>query len=521
MLKNKELVVLLNEIKNEKDLSWRFIANEIGIHVETLRDFRKGNANRRIEAKVADFVENYKGSDKDFIHYGYIYKITNQINGKVYIGLTTKKNPRTRLQQHLRYAKGSKEERSYIHSAIAKYGEENFEFEVIESNIHDREELQQLEIDYITNYNSFGEGGYNRTTGGEGGLREGRPIVQLDKDTGKFINEFPTIIYACNELDINYGTMMSHLNGVSKTTNGFIFEYKDLYEAEDYEFQPIEFKYSPRVVQLDKTTGKLLGRYSSFINASRATGVSVDTISRMVNGKGNADDSIWMAETEYNAENFVLNLEDYVTNGVVQLDKETGELINKYYSIKEAAEACGTSISNISSSFKRNNYAVGYVWILLEEYNNGFIFDKYDYMTTIAVVQLDKDTGEYIATYDSGTIAAKALGLGIATHIAAVCKGKRHTSGGYRWLYYTDYRDGARIDFETKKATEEHIKGQYKKKFGNVQQIDKVTGELVAVFTSYAEAHRETGIRYQSIRSCAIGGLPEAGGYIWKRIKSI
>ena len=372
------------------------------------------------------------------IKHGFIYKATNLINGKVYIGMTTQAKPQHRWAEHLGKARSLVQSKSYFHHAIAKYGEENFKFEILEEGITSFEELQQLEIAYIAEYESFGKG-YNLTTGGEGGKREGTSIVQLDKDTGEYIDEFYSIVQACDELDINYGTLSSHLAGVTHTTNGFIFEYKDLYEAEDYKFQPVEFKSSPRVVQLDKITGELLGRYNSFIDASRATRVSAATIARMINDGSIADEFVWMMETEYDSEDFVFNPEDYVTHGVVQLDKDTGELINKYYSIKEAAEAHGIAISNISSSFKRRNYAAGYIWIPLEEYNNGYIFDRYNHLSTIPVVQLDKNTGECIATYDSGEEAVKAIGKGGASHISAVCKGKRHTTGGYKWMYYAEY----------------------------------------------------------------------------------
>ena len=92
-----------------------------------------------------------------------IYKHTNKINGKSYIG-QTKFNLEIRLKGHLKSVKAGSE--YAFHRAIRKYGIENFQSEILEENISDIlvEEKEQY---WIKKYNSFGEG-YNMTSGGEG-----------------------------------------------------------------------------------------------------------------------------------------------------------------------------------------------------------------------------------------------------------------------------------------------------------------------------------------------------------------
>lgn len=53
----------------------------------------------------------------------------------------------------------------------------------------------------------------------------------------------------------------------------------------------------------------------------------------------------------------------------------------------------------------------------------------------IAVNQIDKNTNEVIATYESANAAARALGKEKGNHITEVCKGIHTTAYGYKWEY--------------------------------------------------------------------------------------
>jgi len=97
-----------------------------------------------------------------------IYKITNKINGKVYIGQSW--DIERRWKEHKK-----KDRKKHLYSAFQKYGMENFCFEVIKEL---RETpltqilLDEYEIFYIKQFDSFNaEKGYNKTTGGSSGKR--------------------------------------------------------------------------------------------------------------------------------------------------------------------------------------------------------------------------------------------------------------------------------------------------------------------------------------------------------------
>ena len=103
-----------------------------------------------------------------------IYKVTNRINGKVYIG-QTKQSMQKRWSNHC--CKNS--HCSILHSAIKKYGAENFTVEQIDVACT-KDELDKKEIFWIGKYNSVAPNGYNISTGGNGN-RGHRPTAETLK----------------------------------------------------------------------------------------------------------------------------------------------------------------------------------------------------------------------------------------------------------------------------------------------------------------------------------------------------
>jgi group I intron endonuclease len=94
---------------------------------------------------------------------GKIYKATNIINGKIYIGQTVQKLE-ARINRHIRDSKSSSI--MYFHRALIKYGQDKFTWEIID-NAKTINELNQKEVYWINYYNSNNEEyGYNCNSGG-------------------------------------------------------------------------------------------------------------------------------------------------------------------------------------------------------------------------------------------------------------------------------------------------------------------------------------------------------------------
>lgn len=102
---------------------------------------------------------------------GIIYLITNLINNKQYIGLTTT-SLEERWERHLYQV--LRKEASLLHKAIAEFGKESFSIEIVDS-ASDIKQLQAKERQWIKELKTLAPYGYNVTLGGEIGGSPGKP----------------------------------------------------------------------------------------------------------------------------------------------------------------------------------------------------------------------------------------------------------------------------------------------------------------------------------------------------------
>ena len=124
---------------------------------------------------------------------GFIYKITNTINGKFYIRQAIQ-NVKERFYQHCATKCSKAVSNMAIHRAIKKYGKSNFTVEVIEeidsANLNDRERY------WIKYYNSYNNG-YNSTKGGQDGCKSFKDLdvesIIKEYNTGKSLRTLGTI----------------------------------------------------------------------------------------------------------------------------------------------------------------------------------------------------------------------------------------------------------------------------------------------------------------------------------------
>jgi hypothetical protein len=191
---------------------------------------------------------------------GYIYKVTNNLTGKSYVGQTVQV-PHKRWSAHKYAAKTNKYKGSYFHSAIRKYGPSNFTFEIIDTFKLDDERglgyvLNRFEVFYIKVYNTF-KAGYNLTPGGGGifgykktpeqvektaskirgrklskehklqiGQDKSKPVIQYSL-AGHKLSEYQSMKQANDVTGINFKSISNCCRGVAKTAFGFKWTYKN------------------------------------------------------------------------------------------------------------------------------------------------------------------------------------------------------------------------------------------------------------------------------------------------------
>ena len=132
---------------------------------------------------------------------GYIYKITNIVSGKVYIGETKLADPNDRWKCHIKSLTCTKGGCPSLKDAMKSYGVDKFRFDVL--IICFDEDRLQLEREYIKRYNSMVPNGYNILEGGQmGGGFKGKKhspeTIKIIQDKIKIFNENRKVFFQNN-----------------------------------------------------------------------------------------------------------------------------------------------------------------------------------------------------------------------------------------------------------------------------------------------------------------------------------
>lgn len=114
---------------------------------------------------------------------GYIYRIRNLINNKIYIGQTSLYYPKTRWSAHKLEARNDNQRPLY--RAIRKYGESNFSFKLLLKNIPN-EQLNFYETLWIEKLKALSPNGYNLNIGGSNVIGKNNPMYgKVSPNRGK------------------------------------------------------------------------------------------------------------------------------------------------------------------------------------------------------------------------------------------------------------------------------------------------------------------------------------------------
>lgn len=182
-----------------------------------------------------------------------VYKITNNINNKAYIGSSIRVQHRWKEEINSAFNKNSSSYYYPLSCAFRKYGLDNFSFEIIKDDFNSKEEMEQYEKEMIIKYNSLNNG-YNQTLYTECALRDPKIKQQCVEKFGRkcaLVDKNDNIIEKYNSLQeagkINFGentgsNVKKICEGETWGMNNKIFRYLD----ENDNVIPVEHKTNKR-----------------------------------------------------------------------------------------------------------------------------------------------------------------------------------------------------------------------------------------------------------------------------------
>lgn len=214
---------------------------------------------------------------------GFIYCITNKINGKKYIGQTTRA-VRKRWNEHKKEASALRKHSKYLYTAMNSYGVDNFDIQTIQCVQKTNKEelvslLNVLEEQYINDFQTaWNQNGYNLALGGLNSARKGSEIVQYTID-GLVIGEFDSFSDLARIEQVEPSTIerqcKRHLCVDGKTV---LF-----YKSENFDTSLIIYP-NLHIIKQYTTEGHLVNIFHNTLEIRNNTNFNIDAILRCCRG---------------------------------------------------------------------------------------------------------------------------------------------------------------------------------------------------------------------------------------------
>jgi group I intron endonuclease len=199
---------------------------------------------------------------------GIVYTVTNNKDGKKYVGVTTK-SLEERKKEHI---KNSKKGKTYeFQNAIGTYGADAFKWEQIDT-ANSTDELAQKEKDYILKYDAK-DNGYNSDSGG--GIQ--KTVYQFDL-LGNLVNTYSSLLSAGNAVNATKSAIGQSCCGVTKTCKGYVWSYLSSF--------PVILKDDRKKgVQQFTKNNEFVREFESITEASRITNCNKTSIAKVCRGE--------------------------------------------------------------------------------------------------------------------------------------------------------------------------------------------------------------------------------------------
>lgn len=396
--------------------------------------------------------------------FGVVYKFTNTVNGKVYIGITSRPISE-RINDHIKLSNSGRG--SKFHNATRKYGFDAFVLEILEE-CFTKEDLQEKEVFYIAKYKADSRRyGYNLTQGGESGfhLAPETKLKLSKKAVGRKVSP----------------EVCQHLSEVKKGRK-----------------HTEETKQKMSRVQKGRKHTEETRRLFSEMNIGRVVPPEV----RLRIRNTQKEKPVFISEETFRKRLETRRLNDSKKEKILQQIDKFGNVVAEFTSIAEAARLCGFAAESISKVCRGKAKTCGKFFWRFKNEKVGRLGGSQVGTRNKPVLQLDRSYN-IISEFSSSKEAADKYGLGGST-ISAVCRGKGKTAAGFIWCFKKD------ID-----KLLERKPGSDNRQGREVVQLD-YAGNIIGTFPSIAEASRKSGLGYGGISKSCHGDQITSGGFIWK-----
>lgn len=319
---------------------------------------------------------------------GYIYKIKNKIDNKIYIGQTIQ-DLEDRWRDHLNKHSNCR----YLKSAFKKYGVDNFEFQLVCITFDNC--LDDMEIKYIEHYNCLVPNGYNLRLGGNSGkhneetkrkiagtLLKNKKVVQFDIQ-GNRLNTFNSTVEAAKYVGKSSSVIGHCCNGDIKTAAGYIWKYENI-DSNEAKIEPLTGRFKGcqkrikkevipqirrKIVQFDMD-GNRLKSFNTCKEAAEYVGTARSCITlcclrqhKTAKGYFWKYERVDSSDANYEGQNEIYKQINEKRNRVIVQFDMAGNRLNTFKSCREAGRYVGTCNGSISRCCNGiNSSSKGYIW---------------------------------------------------------------------------------------------------------------------------------------------------------------
>lgn len=425
---------------------------------------------------------------------GFIYLITNKVNGKQYVG-QTRSTIEERWRNHKCNVNVKHKQKFALHLAMNKYGIENFIIQEIEKIIKPTieellNELNEKEIDYIKQLTTLCPNGYNLTEGGESGNnRDFKAVVQYDYN-GNYINQYESIVLAANMTDGNAKAISACCKHHLMTSGGYIWEYKGN--------EPRTLSCRKKCTyQVDQYTinGEFIATYDNANVASIAVNGSPNNIRSACSGNSKISKGyIWRKHGEP-FEKYDTKIKHRLIGKSINQFDFNGNFLCAYDEYTPLPDYVINQSVVYDCCNGKCRYAYGYIWTFDDCPPN-----CNDIPDSQKIVYQYDFNGVFVKEYKNIYIASKELDIPYSSILNCI-QGRNNSAGGYMWSI--QYQE--KID-------------KYKVK--QSQCIDKYDyeGNFIARYDSIKSATESSTIikNRKSIENCCKGRIEYTRDGIWR-----